>query len=79
MTRSDVPARDPAAARFAAIQVVRAIGVALVLVGILIDAGRLEAFAGAPSWIGYLLIAAGLFAAFIGPVLLARRWRSPRP
>ena len=67
--------RDPAAARWGAIQVVRFFGVAAVLIGILIVTGRL-ALDWLPRWLGYVLIAAGLFDVFVIPTLLARRWRS---
>ena len=68
--------RDPAAARFAAIQLVRLGGVAMVLVGLLIEAGRIGALAGVPGWVGYGLAAIGLVEVFLLPRLLARRWRS---
>lgn len=70
---------DPAAARFAMIQSVRLVGVAMALTGILTHAGRFPPLAGSPGWIAYLLIAAGLAVVYGGPLLLARRWRSPRP
>lgn len=72
------PAPDPARARFAAIQLVRLVGVVLVLLGVLVQAGRIEALAWVPRWAGYVLIAAGLADTFVMPMLLARRWRSPK-
>lgn len=69
--------RDPALARWAAIQLVRFIGVASVLGGILITSRRTEAVSHLPQWLGYLLIGAGLIDVFLVPTLLARRWRSP--
>jgi hypothetical protein len=71
--------RDPAAARFATIQLVRLAGVALFVVGLLIQSGRLAWTAGLPAEVGYALMAFGLFEVFAGPALLARRWRSPPP
>ncbi|WP_404480605.1 hypothetical protein [Novosphingobium sp. BL-52-GroH] len=70
------PAPDPAAVRFAAINITRIAGVAFVLVGMLMASDRI--FAGAPKWIGYLLIANGLVDAFVVPVILARKWRTPK-
>ena len=69
--------RDPAAARFVAIQLVRLSGVATVLVGLLIEAGRLRVFAGIPIWFGYVLAVVGLVEVFLLPRLLAKRWRTP--
>ena len=69
--------RDPAAGRFAAIQLVRVAGVATVLLGLLIEAGRLPLFAAVPRWFGYVLAVVGLVEVFLLPRLLARRWRSP--
>lgn len=68
--------RDPAAARFAVIQLMRLGGVAMVVLGIMI-AGR-ELLPQLPQWAGYLLIAVGLADVFIVPVMLARKWRSPK-
>lgn len=69
--------RDPAAARFFAIQLVRLAGVAMVLVGLLVTARRIEALNVLPAWVGYLLIALGLVEVFVMPTVLARLWRSP--
>jgi uncharacterized membrane protein HdeD (DUF308 family) len=69
--------RDPAVARWAAIQLVRFLGVACVLVGILIVARRVATLSFLPDWLGYVLIASGLIDVFLVPTLLARRWRSP--
>lgn len=70
-------ATDPAAARWAAIQMVRAIGVASALVGVLIVAQRIPALDFLPEWFGYVLILNGMFDLFALPLVLARRWRSP--
>lgn len=69
--------RDPAVARFAAIQLVRLSGVALVVGGLLIQAGRFPWLAELPPELGYLLIALGLVEVFVLPFVLARRWRTP--
>lgn len=71
--------RDPAAARFAIIQLVRAAGVALVLLGLAIQTGRVEALSGIPAMVGFAFIAVGLVDVFVLPSVLARRWRTPKP
>lgn len=67
--------RDPAAARFAVIQIMRLAGVAMVVLGMLAATGRLSQL---PEWAGYLLLVIGLADVFVMPTLLARRWRSPK-
>lgn len=64
---------DPAFARWAAIQLVRVSGVALVVIGILGMVGKIPM----PPLAAYTIAAAGLIAAAVFPLLLARRWRSP--
>lgn len=64
--------KDPAKARFIALTLIRWIGVGMVLVGLLINSGRIAA----PGLVGVLLVAFGLFDAFVMPVILARRWKS---
>ncbi|MET0179052.1 MAG: hypothetical protein ABW194_01050 [Novosphingobium sp.] len=71
--------RDPAAARFAVIQLVRLTGVALFVVGLLIQSRRLVWAEGLPTELGYVLMVVGLVEVFALPALLARHWRSPRP
>lgn len=71
--------RDPAAARWWALQAVRATGVAFVLVGLLHNAGKFAPLEGVPQWFGYVLVAIGFFDVFVFTRLLARRWRSPKP
>lgn len=65
--------RDPAARRFATIQLVRMLGVACIVGGLLVVNGRWQA----PDWLGYVLIANGLIDAFVIPPILIRKWRSP--
>lgn len=71
------PERDPAEARWLIIQLVRAVGVGFVLVGLLHTAGRVAVLGGIPLWFGYILIGIGLVDAFVVTRMLARRWRSP--
>lgn len=66
--------KDPAASRFAQIQLIRLLGVAFVLGGMLGAVGR----APLPEWVGYLLIASGLIGVFVLPQVLARKWRTPK-
>lgn len=76
MTEPNQP--DPAKARFALIQLSRLMGVFMVLFGVLLQAGRIEALRAVPRWAGYVLIVAGMVDAFLVPLFLARRWRSPK-
>ena len=71
-------ANDPAAARFMIIQIARFSGVALVLLGLAIQSGRVAALDGIPAVVGYVFIAVGLIDTFVAPAMLARRWRTPR-
>lgn len=67
------PAPDPARARFLVINLVRLIGVAMILLGILVAEDMIEL----PTEAGYVLVALGLAEVFLVPRLLARRWRTP--
>lgn len=68
--------KDPAAGRFAAIQITRLLGVACVIAGMLIATGRI--LPGLPDWVGYLLIANGLVDIFVIPSILIKKWRTPK-
>lgn len=68
--------KDPAAARFAAIQIVRVVGVAGVTLGMLVARHRLQP--ALPAWVGYVLVAGGLIGVFVIPPILIRKWRSPK-
>ncbi|MCJ2183884.1 hypothetical protein MTR62_14440 [Novosphingobium sp. 1949] len=68
------PERDPAAARFFALQLARIGGIALIVLGIVITQGT--ALPAVPDTIGYALMGAGLIDTLFVPRLLARRWRS---
>jgi hypothetical protein len=65
---------DPARNRFFAIQAVRVAGVVQVLLALLVVNQRLAW----PDWIGYLLFINGFVDVFVIPIMLARRWRSPK-
>jgi hypothetical protein len=68
---------DPAKGRFVAMQLARMVGVFMVLLGVMIQAGRFEALDFVPRWAGYILILVGMVDTFLMPTLLARRWRTP--
>lgn len=72
------PSPDPARGRFVVIQLARLLGVLTVLLGIMMQDGRIPALRDVPPLAGYLLIVVGLADVFIMPVILARRWRSPK-
>lgn len=66
---------DPAKGRWLLLGVLRGIGVAIVLLGLMVAEGRF----GLPYWSGIVMLAIGFGAAFVAPRVLSRRWRSPRP
>lgn len=59
--------------RFMAIQLMRLMGAALALLGVLISGGKIDL----PPLVGYLFVVIGLVDFFVMPKVLARRWRSP--
>lgn len=69
------PAPDPAKKRFFIIQALRWAGVAFVLAGLLIVNRKIAL----PQIVGYLFVVNGLVDAFVLPVILARRWKTPKP
>ena len=66
--------RDPAARRFAILQMVRLVSVLAFLAGIAVLGGSLAW----PQAVGMVLVAVGAFGTFVAPRLLARRWHSDR-
>ena len=66
------PAPDPAAGRFWTIQLVRLVGLGLVIFGAMIVAGRVDQ----NPLVGSALMVIGLMDFLIVPRLLARRWKS---
>lgn len=73
---SKTTGHDPAAARFAVLQLVRLSGALLAFAGVLIISGKVSWLPKLPEAIGYVLLGAGLVDFFAAPVLLARRWKS---
>lgn len=71
------PRRDPAAGHWLIIQMVRAIGIAFVLVGLLHTAGRVALLDGVPLWFGFVLVGIGFIDVFVLTRVFAKRWRSP--
>lgn len=65
--------KDPAAARFWMLQLMRLGGILLVVGGVLIISGRVPG----PEALGYGLLVFGAFEFFAMPLLLAKRWKSP--
>jgi hypothetical protein len=72
------PRSDPAKARFFTIQAVRLFGTACVLVGLLQIVGKFPLLDAVPRWVGYIVLANGLFDVFVVPIMMAKRWRTPR-
>lgn len=70
MTEEDARARS----RFMVIQVVRLTGLGLFLFGLLAIAGRVEL----PATAGYVLAVVGMLEMLIVPLILSRKWKSPR-
>jgi hypothetical protein len=68
--------RDPAAARFAVLQLVRLSGALLAFAGVLIISGKVSWLPKLPEALGLVLVLAGLAEFFAAPKLLARRWKS---
>lgn len=66
---------DVARNRWLVISALRLGGVVMVVIGILI----LRQILGGSRVVGYGLLAIGLVDFMVVPLLLARRWRSPKP
>ncbi|WP_447952317.1 hypothetical protein [Sphingopyxis chilensis] len=65
--------------RFFAITLMRLMGAAFVMIGFILIGGGFT-FAGQPAdrWIGVAIVLVGAFDFAAMPLLLARRWRSPK-
>ncbi|WP_225207817.1 hypothetical protein [Novosphingobium huizhouense] len=68
--------RDPAFARFAALQAVRLAGALIALAGVLVSSGNVAWLKAVPPEAGFPLLLVGMAAFFFVPPLLARRWKS---
>lgn len=65
--------------RFFAMTIMRLMGVAFIAIGfILISGGFLLAGQPTDRWIGAAIVLVGAFDFAVMPLLLARRWRSPK-
>ena len=64
---------DLARNRYLVISFTRVAGVAMVIVGLLVNQQAIEW----PMAVGYVLIAVGIVDVFVAPLVLARKWRSP--
>lgn len=76
MTRTDDAL---ARKRFFAITAMRLMGAAFVMIGFILIGGGFSV-AGQPTdrWIGAAIVLVGAFDFAVMPVILARRWRSPK-
>ena len=66
---------DAARSRWMVIQIVRASGAIMAILGLL----TLEGIVPIPEVAGYCFLAAGLVEVFLLPTLLARKWSSREP
>lgn len=67
------PSPDPARARFAIINAIRAAGMALVVLGVLVLNYKIDL----PQTVGWVFLLVGLIDVFVVPQVLARKWRTP--
>lgn len=70
--------RDPAAAKWAAIQAIRVSGIVIFIYGVAAAGGKAPWFSGAPTEWAWALALVGAADAFLMPLLLARLWSSDR-
>ncbi len=65
--------------RFFALSIMRLMGAAFVAIGFILITGGFS-LAGQPTdrWIGVAIVLVGAFDFAVMPLLLARRWRSPK-
>ena len=70
--------RDPAAAKWAAIQAIRVSGVVLFIYGVAAANGKAPWFSGAPTEWAWALALIGAGDAFLIPTFLSRLWSSDR-
>jgi hypothetical protein len=72
------PADREARRRFTLLSATRAIGAAAMLIGLWAWQGHVIRSGGWPE-LGIPLFLGGMVASFIVPIVLVRRWRTPRP
>lgn len=65
--------------RFFALSIMRLMGVAFAMIGFILISGGFS-LAGQPTdrWIGAAIVLVGAFDFAVMPLILARRWRSPK-
>jgi len=66
---------DGARSRFMALTMLRVTGVALAVFGVAIIARKIDL----PEIAGIAFVLVGAFDVLVMPVILARKWKSPRP
>lgn len=71
-----VPGADPAAARFAMLQLMRLAGALLLVTGVLLASGKMSWLPKLPVEAGYMVSGSGFITFFALPQMLARRWKS---
>jgi len=69
---------DLARNRWMVMQVARIVGFGLVILGILMVRGIVDVGGESGRLAGYALIVIGLVDGLLAPLLLARKWRTPR-
>lgn len=70
------PSADPAAARFAVLQMVRFSGALMAFAGVLFISGNVTWLPKLPEVVGYVLLGIGLIDFFAVPKFLAKRWKT---
>lgn len=72
------PCEDEARNRWLVITLLRFVGFALAVLGLLMSQGAVDIAGDVNRLLGYLFIVVGLVDGFVVPQILARKWRSPR-
>lgn len=69
---------DKAFGRWMVIQVMRVAGVAFAVLGLLMTQDAVVIAGEHNRVVGYAFVVIGMLDAFVMPIVLARKWRSPR-
>jgi hypothetical protein len=69
---------DEARNRWLVISMLRFVGFALAVLGLLMSQGAVDIAGDVNRLLGYLFVVVGLVDGFVVPQFLARKWRSPR-